>query len=156
MDVDKLLTSLDGMIRNGVQLQIALQPLRMQNPARLEAIYADYENMLVDALRSASEQAAPMPSRQDVFAGHWPEWLLIDSAPKTQPLPDGRVAATYLLGYCPDVDACDLESCVCVIWWEPYMSNGAGQWHGEGGYELHPTHWMPLPPPASARDGESA
>lgn len=73
------------------------------------------------------------------------EWQPIETAPKSTA--DGpQVHGIYLLGFCPDPDTCNLESAVCVIWWEPLMKGGKGMWYGEGGYEMHPTHWMPLPP----------
>lgn len=73
-----------------------------------------------------------------------PEWQPIETAPKSTV--NGRdVHGVYILGFCPDHDACDLESCICVVWWEPLMNSGSGMWYGEGGYETHPTHWMPLP-----------
>ena len=75
-------------------------------------------------------------------------WQPIETAPKSTatPVPDGAyVSGVYLLGFCPDPETCNLDSAICVIWWEPLMKGGNGMWYGEGGYEMHPTHWMPLP-----------
>lgn len=82
------------------------------------------------------------------------EWRDIESAPKSTA--DGnRVEGVYLLGYCPEPDISNLYSATCIIWWEPLMNNGKGMWYGEGGYEVHPTHWQPLTaPPSQARAGE--
>lgn len=69
-------------------------------------------------------------------------WQPIETAPKSQALDDGRIKAVYFLAFCPDSDATDLESCVCVCWWEPLMNKRRGQWYGEGMYPPHPTHWL--------------
>ncbi|MDA8449802.1 hypothetical protein M4R23_08910 [Acidovorax sp. GBBC 3332] len=78
-------------------------------------------------------------------------WEPIQTAPKSRA--DGSdVHGIYLQGYVPDPDICNLESCICVVWWEPLMNKGRGLWYGEGGHEVMPTHWRPLPaPPAAAR-----
>lgn len=73
-------------------------------------------------------------------------WQPIESAPKS-PAKGKHVQGIYLLGFCPEPDICNLESAICVIWWEPLMNKGRGMWYGEGGYEVKPTHWMALPPP---------
>lgn len=74
------------------------------------------------------------------------DWQPITTAPKSTA--DGRhVNGIYLLGYCPELDMDNLYSAICIIWWEPHMNKGKGMWYGEGGYEVHPTHWMPLPEP---------
>lgn len=72
------------------------------------------------------------------------EWQPIETAPKSKETENG-VEGVYLLGYCPEPDLSNLESCICVIWWEPNMKGGKGMWYGEGGFETHPTLWMPLP-----------
>ena len=60
------------------------------------------------------------------------------------------VKAHYILGYCPDEDS-DLTACICVIWWDNLSESPQNAprfgWIGEGGFEMHPTHWMPLPAP---------
>lgn len=73
------------------------------------------------------------------------EWQPMETAPKCTT--DGKRILTsyYILGYCPEPDMCNLDSAICVIWWEPFMKGGKGMWYGEGGYEVHPTHWMSLP-----------
>lgn len=73
-------------------------------------------------------------------------WQPIETAPKSQETECG-VEGVYILGFCPDPDLDNLDSCICVVWWEPNMKGGAGMWYGEGSYETHPTHWMPLPAP---------
>ncbi len=76
-------------------------------------------------------------------------WKPIETAPKSKA--DGsHVHGVYLLGFCPDPDLCNLESAICIIWWEPLMDKGRGVWYGEGSYEVVPTHWMPLPKPPVA------
>jgi len=93
--------------------------------------YKEPEQLLTEAYEAGKRDAIP-------------EWQPIETAPKSTV--NGRdVHGVYILGFCPDHDACDLESCICVVWWEPLMNSGSGMWYGEGGYETHPTHWMPLP-----------
>lgn len=74
------------------------------------------------------------------------DWQPIETAPKP-----GLGAAPnerYVLGFIPDEDAVDLNSCMSVVWWEPVMRGGT--WWCDGDYAVHPTHWMPLPkPPAT-------
>lgn len=77
-------------------------------------------------------------------------WQPIATAPKSVDLGRGRIKAIYFLAYCPDPEAVEMESCVCVCWWEPLMNNGKGQWFGEGNYPLRPTHWQPLAAPPVA------
>lgn len=72
------------------------------------------------------------------------QWQPIETAPKSKET-DCGVQGVYILGFCPEPDLCNLESCICVVWWEPNMKGGKGMWYGEGGFETHPTHWMPLP-----------
>lgn len=75
-------------------------------------------------------------------------WKLIATAPKSKGVKTKHgthVTGIYLLGYCPEYEAVDPKSCICVIWWEPEMSGGV--WYGEGADEVHPTHWMHLPEP---------
>ncbi len=85
-------------------------------------------------------------------------WEPIETAPKSRA--DGsHVHGIYLQGYVPDADACNLESNICVVWWEPHMNKGRGLWYGEGGHEVKPTHWRPLPAPPTAcaqQDGPNA
>ena len=89
------------------------------------------------------------PSPPEGMVGGWQD---IATAPKSST--DGRnVDGIYLLGYCPEPDACNLQSYICIVWWEPNMKGGKGMWYGEGGYEVHPTHWMPLPPPPTSAEG---
>ena len=71
-------------------------------------------------------------------------WQPIETAPKSKKTEHG-VEGVYILGFCPEPDLSNLESCICVVWWEPNMKGGKGLWYGEGGFETHPTHWMPLP-----------
>ena len=78
------------------------------------------------------------------------EWMDIESAPKSEKDGDG-IAGKYILGYCPAPDTCNLESAICVVWWEPFMNGGKGMWYGEGGYETHPILWQPLP--AAPKEG---
>lgn len=79
------------------------------------------------------------------------EWQPIESAPKSKA--DGRqVHGIYILAFVPDElyreedeGTPKPDSLVCVVWWEPLMKNskgGHGLWMGEGGYEVHPTHWL--------------
>jgi len=77
------------------------------------------------------------------------QWQPIESAPKSTAV-GNDVHGIYILGYCPEPDICNLESAICVVWWEPLMKKGKGMWYGEGGYEVTPTHWMPLPNPPDA------
>ena len=71
-------------------------------------------------------------------------WQPIETAPKSRETEHG-VEGVYILGFCPEPDLSNLESCICVVWWEPNMKGGKGMWYGEGGFETRPTHWMPLP-----------
>ncbi|HEX7853802.1 MAG TPA: hypothetical protein VF503_08920 [Sphingobium sp.] len=82
-----------------------------------------------------------------------PEWQDIATARKStsEPHPNSRkVKGVYLLGFIPDPDAIDPQSCISVIWWEPHMGpRKQGCWvtdatciHGEG---VQPTHWAYLP-----------
>ncbi len=73
-------------------------------------------------------------------------WQPIETAPKSAGK-DGVVKAVYILAFCPDEGA-DPKSCISVVWWEPFMRNGRGQWQGETcDTPMRPTHWMPLPEP---------
>lgn len=78
------------------------------------------------------------------------EWQPIETAPKSKKTEHG-VEGVYILGFCPEPDMSNLESCICVVWWEPNMKGGKGMWYGEGGVETHPTHWMHLPSVPSAQ-----
>lgn len=89
--------------------------------------------------------AYPLYRAESIPAAEHAAWRPIETAPKSRHVGDGQIEGVYLLGYCPEPDASNLESCVCVVWWEPLMKQGRGMWYGEGGYETHPTHWMPLP-----------
>ena len=72
------------------------------------------------------------------------EWQPIATAPKST-VENGLVRGIYILGYCPD-EGTDPQACISVIWWEPLMRNGRGQWHGEiCDTPMRPTHWLPLP-----------
>lgn len=77
------------------------------------------------------------------------EWMDIETAPKSA-IEGDNVHGIYILGFCPEPDVCNLESGICIVWWEPFMKGGKGMWYGEGNYEVHPTHWMPLPPAPGA------
>lgn len=83
-----------------------------------------------------------------------PDWRPIETAPKSTADGD-HVHGIYIIGFCPEPDMCNLESAVCVVWWEPLMKGGAGMWYGEGGYETKPTHWMPLPQPPKEATAQS-
>ncbi len=102
--------------------------------ARILKVQSRYKAML---------SAAPQPP---VAQG----WMPIESAPKstyTATKHGADVHGIYILGYCPEPDMCNLESGICVVWWEPLMKKGKGMWYGEGGWEVHPTHWQSLPAP---------
>ncbi|MDQ0035882.1 hypothetical protein J2W30_003655 [Variovorax boronicumulans] len=91
---------------------------------------------------AAAPTSQPNAAAQEQQAG----WMPIESAPKSRDCGDGRIEGVYLLGFCPEPDVCNLESAVCVVWWEPLMNKGKGMWYGEGGFETRPTLWQPLPP----------
>ena len=76
------------------------------------------------------------------------DWQPIETAPKsTTPVAGGNlVDGYYILGYCPEEGASP-ASCMTVVWWEPYEHHNRGAWKSDGDYEVHPTHWMPLPEP---------
>jgi hypothetical protein len=85
------------------------------------------------------------------IAERW--WRQMETAPKStsEETPHGHlVHAVYLLGFCPEEGASP-ESCMNVIWWEPHYQKRRGKDHGawvnELGNVVHPTGWMPLPPP---------
>lgn len=76
-------------------------------------------------------------------------WRHISTAPKSTVSGDRNITGLYLLGFVPDPDAVDRESCIRVIWWEPLMKNsrgGRGIWVTDASdAEVFPTHWRPLP-----------
>ena len=71
-------------------------------------------------------------------------WRSMDSAPKSA-VKGRHITGAYILGFCPDEDAADPKGCMAVVWWEPLTDGGV--WFGDGGFEVRPTHWMPLPEP---------
>ena len=103
---------------------------------------AQYTYLLRDWNTRATPPSLPIDFKQASEQGGW---LPIASAPKSRDAGEGRIEGAYLLGFCPEPDMCNLESAVCVVWWEPLMNKGKGMWYGEGGFETHPTHWQPLP-----------
>lgn len=77
-----------------------------------------------------------------------PRWQPIETAPKSAA--DGRgVEGVYVLGFIPDSELVDPQTCIDVVWWEPLLVNsrgGRGRWQStRHGDEVSPTHWMPLP-----------
>ncbi|MCK8788120.1 DUF551 domain-containing protein [Roseomonas sp. NAR14] len=90
---------------------------------------------------------------RDALAKHSPAdaqgvaWRDISTAPKGIVV-NGTPRSVYFLAYCPDISAIDPSACLCICWWEPFIGDGC--WYGEGDFETHPTHWMPLPAPPAA------
>lgn len=76
------------------------------------------------------------------------EWQRIETAPKS--LANGsHIQGIYLLGFCPE-EGVDPKGCIEIIWWEPLTESFSGElgcWFGASAWEMHPTHWMPLPTP---------
>lgn len=102
----------------------------------------DARKLADEALATPDDLSALRAHDEKLLAPY--QWRPIETAPKSKA--DGScVHGIYLLGICPDPDTCNLESAICIIWWEPLMNGGKGLWYGEGGYEVFPTHWMPIP-----------
>ena len=57
------------------------------------------------------------------------EWLPIGLAPKDKPIMAFHVAGKF--------------SGLAIAEWCEYFE----RWEDTGGFEIHPTHWMPLPDP---------
>lgn len=68
-------------------------------------------------------------------------WQPMDTAPRSTI--KGRIVTEIsILALCEDKlegEAID----PCVIWWEPVYRGGC--WVGDGGYEMHPLLWAPIP-----------
>lgn len=86
-----------------------------------------------------------------IAGGEAPAWQLINSAPKS--VAEGStIRGVYLLGFVPADTDIDPQTGVMAIWWEPLTRCTSGKrrglmgvWFGEGGLEVEPSHWMPLP-----------
>lgn len=98
-----------------------------------------------DAVVAALRERLAIADRLDqILAEDAGGWRSMGSAPKSTV--EGRhITGAYILGFCPDEDAADPKGCMAVVWWEPLTDGGV--WFGDGGFEVRPTHWMPLPEP---------
>lgn len=93
------------------------------------------------------------------FSGHCPTcgqtdhgWRSIETAPK-----DG----TAILIWQPDKSRFDDkprsgvqdDNRYAIGYWRCEESSSKGSWGNRNSAEVHPTHWMPLPPPPSNSEG---
>lgn len=126
---------------------------RFYGPISFAAILKDRnsQHTLLGLLANEKRRVAALESLPTQESGEG--WQPIETAPKSTAI-GNAVHGIYILGYCPEPDICNLESAICVVWWEPLMKKGKGMWYGEGGFEVIPTHWRPLPaPPAEPKGG---
>lgn len=97
----------------------------------------------VDAAIRAYLSADPDRAARDAVVEA--KWQTMESAPKSTVV-NGCVRGVYILGFCPE-EAIDPSSAISVIWWEPLMNQGRGQWVSEmNSDDVRPTLWHPLPP----------
>jgi hypothetical protein len=69
-------------------------------------------------------------------------WEPMNTAPKTEA---ATLIARPFLAVCIDPDLPEEPRAIRVVWWEPLMNEGRGQWYGDRDLKEHPILWQPIP-----------
>ena len=124
----------------------------MQAPERYGAVKITKLRAAVNELRAAIQsEGTPRIEVAWERAENWVDRIFRTEAPMewrdiaTAPQPEFGQEGRYILGFVPDGEAFELSSCISVVWWEPKVKGGC--WWCDGDFQVHPTHWMPLPAP---------
>jgi hypothetical protein len=113
------------------------------------------DSLLREARAEIEWLRAELRGREAALDAAGDGWQPIETAPRstsTVVASGTYVRGEYILSFCPDESAVDPMGCICVVWWEPHLSNGI--WMGEAGEPVRPTHWRPLPLPPRGHRGD--